>query len=200
MIELIDVTKKINDRKILSNFNYEFKEGNIYLITGASGIGKTTLLNIIGGITPLDSGQVIVDEQLLDKPFSKLNRKILKESYSFIFQDFLLIDELSIEQNILEVMDYKITNSDLQSYNLNVDIKQKIETLSGGEKQRVAIMRALLKKPKVLLCDEITANLDLQNGKSIIELIKNISCTDNIIIIATHDERFKAITSNIIEL
>lgn len=200
MIELIDVNKYVKKRHIIKNYNYTFTKGNIYLIKGPSGIGKTTLLNIIGGIIPFDSGKISVNNIVLDKPFSKVNRELLRKEYGFIFQDFLLIDEYSAIENIKEVMDYTISEEDTKKYSLNIDIHQKVENLSGGEKQRLAIMRTLLKNPDILLCDEITANLDEENGQQIINIIDSYKSKDKIIIIASHDMRFKDIADYVIEL
>lgn len=199
MIELRNVSKtyskgKEDEVKALKNVNLTFNESGLYFITGKSGSGKSTMLNILGGLDSVSDGQVIVDGESLDT-FS-LNRldEYRKNKVGFIFQNFNLIEELSIEENIALALDLKGEKADieiiqqaLKAVDLEGYEKRKASKLSGGQKQRVAMARALVKSPDVILADEPTGNLDSKTSQTIFELLKDIS-KERLVIVVSHDE------------
>lgn len=178
---------------VLNGVNFQMDEGKICVILGPSGSGKSTLLNIIGAIDDADSGEVYID----GKDITKYNRKQLsmyrRDYLGFVFQFYNLIPNLTVEENI-RVCDY------LSKTPLNVD--ELLETLglsehrhkfpsqlSGGQQQRCAMARALIKNPKLLLCDEPTGALDYKTSKEMLSLIETINRKYNMtIIIVTHNE------------
>ena len=197
MISIIDLTKeykkKNNKRKALDNINLTLPNQGLVFITGSSGSGKTTLLNLIGALDKPTQGKILINNQ----DITKLNKRKLsyyRNTYvSFIFQDYNLISNLNLEENInlaLNIQSKKknkeqITNI-INKVGLNGLEKRNVNNLSGGEKQRVAIARALVKNSKLILADEPTGNLDLENTKYIFDLLKEIS-KDKLVLVVTHN-------------
>lgn len=189
MIKLNNITKKYNGKTVIDNIAFEFECGKLYVIKGVSGCGKTTLLNIIGGIEKDYDGTVEYD----------FNSE--REAISYIFQKSLLLSNITVLDNLLLIennIDYieKICNE------LKIaDLMNKYpEQLSGGERQRVAIARALLKQPNILLADEPTASLDESNSYNIAEIIANLKNDNRVIIVATHEKCFDEFADEIIDL
>lgn len=173
-MKLINIDKSFGGRKIIDNFSLEIKKGDVICLTGASGIGKTTLLNIIMGFVKPDSGEII------DIP----------EKISCVFQEDRLIYGLSAMDNIRFVTGNNICEEEIISYfnMLNLTKKQayqKAEKLSGGEKRRVALLRALLYPSELLLLDEAFKGLDDYNKKAAIDLTLKKAHT---IIAVTHEK------------
>ena len=177
---------------IYENLNVTFKQG-LNIILGKSGSGKTTLLNIIAGLTSYD-GVVKIDDLELEK--YKNRASLLGNLISYITQDYNLLNELNVYDNLTinlvknkrEKIDKKSVISSLKKVNLNEDIlDKKIDEISGGEAQRIAIARILLNDSKIILADEPTGNLDEDNALKILELFKYLSksCT---IILVTHNK------------
>lgn len=192
MIELRNINKGFDDRIVLENLNYNFYEGNSYALIGASGAGKTTLLNIIGKLEEADSGDIIVNDINLNNIKEK---DYFKNYLSYLFQNFGLIENKSIQENLmLAFVGEKIgklekqqkMNEALKRVHLNVKLNRKIYTLSGGEAQRVALAKTILKDSPIILADEPTASVDQKNSEEIIELILSLKKENKIIIIATH--------------
>lgn len=198
MIKVENLYKKYGKIEVINNFSYQFNEGNIYVIIGESGIGKSTLLKVVGGLIKQDGGDIYYDDYKLIKPFS--NRELYKKDISFAFQDCLLIDEMTIEQNIKIIGKYEINEEIFKQVNLDKTKNDLVGNLSGGQKQKVALMRAIIKNPKYLFLDEITANLDEENGQIIIDYIFSLKNKDRTIIIVTHDKRFLNIADEVIKL
>ncbi len=178
--------------KALNNTNFKIEKGELVVIVGPSGAGKTTALNILGGMDTTTSGKVIVDH----KEITSLNNKQLIEyrrnDIGFVFQFYNLVQNLTAKENV-ELA------TQICSDALNIDeILDKVgltnrkdnfpSQLSGGEQQRVAIARAIAKNPKLLLCDEPTGALDYKTGKSILKLLQNMSKKEKMtVIIITHN-------------
>lgn len=204
MIELRNVSKVYSqNNKILDNINLCIKNSGMIAITGENGCGKTTLLNIIGGIDTCTNGSIYIDNHKLE--YQNIDN-YRKNYVSFIFQDYNLINELNVYENIvlpLKIDNLKINEKDvdglLEKLNLNNLKHRKINQLSGGQKQRVAIARALVKKPKIILADEPTGNLDYKNANNILEILKNIS-NEIPVLIVTHDNKIINYADKIIEL
>ena len=189
--------------KALDNTSFEIEKGELALIVGPSGAGKTTTLNILGGMDKASSGKVFVD----NKEITKLNNRKLIEyrrnEIGFVFQFYNLVQNLTAKENV-ELA------TQLCSDALNVDeILEKVgltprkdnfpSQLSGGEQQRVAIARAIAKNPKLLLCDEPTGALDYKTGKSILKLLQDMSRKENMtVIIITHNGAIAPIADKVI--
>ena len=166
----------------LNDISIDFETNGLYFITGPSGSGKTTLLNIISGIDTPSSGIVLYNENNIN------NVNFRKEFVGLVFQDFNLIDDFSIIDNlrIAGCDDYLILEKVLNYLDLSSKINTKVENLSGGEKQRLAIGRAMVKKTEIFLLDEPTGNLDFENATKVFELLKTLSKT-KLVIVVSHD-------------
>lgn len=206
MIELRNINKGFDDRIVLENLNYNFYEGNSYALIGASGAGKTTLLNIIGKLEEVDSGDIIVNEINLNNIKEK---DYFKNYLSYLFQNFGLIENKSIQENLmLAFIGEKISklemqkkmNEALKRVHLDVNLNRKIYTLSGGEAQRVALAKTILKDSPIILADEPTASVDQKNSEEIIELILSLKKENKIIIIATHSPDIYNQVDHILEI
>lgn len=206
MIELRNINKGFDDRIVLENLNNNFYEGNSYALIGASGAGKTTLLNIIGKLEEADSGDIIVNDINLNNIKEK---DYFKNYLSYLFQNFGLIENKSIQENLmLAFVGEKIgklekqqkMNEALKRVHLNVKLNRKIYTLSGGEAQRVALAKTILKDSPIILADEPTASVDQKNSEEIIELILSLKKENKIIIIATHSPDIYNKVDHILEI
>ena len=206
MIELRSINKGFDDRIVLENLNYNFYEGNSYALIGASGAGKTTLLNIIGKLEEADSGDIIVNDINLNNIKEK---DYFKNYLSYLFQNFGLIENKSIQENLmLAFVGEKIgklekqqkMNEALKRVHLDVKLNRKIYTLSGGEAQRVALAKTILKDSPIILADEPTASVDQKNSEEIIELILSLKKENKIIIIATHSPDIYNQVDHILEI
>ncbi len=198
MIKLVNVTKCFSDgsnvRYIFKNCNFEFKKGSTTAIVGRSGLGKTTLVKLILGITSLNEGDILVcGSSILDmKNLSKVRRR----NIGCVFQNFNLISGFTVKENIL-LPRYFFENGEnnineiCNTLGLSKEMLSKsIDKISGGEKQRVALARALINNPEILIADEPTGNLDADNEQNIIELLKRINEELGITIITvTHSDK-----------
>lgn len=198
MIKLVNVTKCFSDgsdvRYIFKNCNFEFKKGSTTAIVGRSGLGKTTLVKLILGITSLNEGDILVcGSSILDmKDLSKVRRR----NIGCVFQNFNLISGFTVKENIL-LPRYFFENGEnnineiCNTLGLSKEMLSKsIDKISGGEKQRVALARALINNPEILIADEPTGNLDAANEQNIIELLKRINEELGITIITvTHSDK-----------
>ena len=198
MIKLVNVTKCFSDgsnvRYIFKNCNFEFKKGSTTAIVGRSGLGKTTLVKLILGITSLNEGDILVcGSSILDmKNLSKVRRR----NIGCVFQNFNLISGFTVKENIL-LPRYFFENGEnnineiCNTLGLSKEMLSKsIEKISGGEKQRVALTRALINNPEILIADDPTGNLDAASEQNIIELLKRINEELGITIITvTHSDK-----------
>ena len=196
-------TKKRIECKALNNINLVLPEKGFVFIVGKSGSGKSTLLNMISGVDSFTSGEIIAGGNKFSKMSRKQFDKYLSSYIGFIFQDYRLIDGLTIKQNIELALDISGKKEDVSSYLEKVDLagyENKYPTeLSGGEKQRVAIVRALIKNPQVVLADEPTGNLDFQSSKKILDLLKEISKTKLVVIVSHNLQDANNYSDRIIE-
>ena len=185
-IDLLNVSKSFGSKKIFTDLNLIFESGKSYALIGGSGSGKSTLLNIIGRLEKIDSGNVLVDEQDIWKI---KERTFFKNTVGYVFQNYSLIDNKTVYDNLKLITKDKKTITDvLEKVGLSSDyLHQKIYELSGGQAQRVAIARMLMKPRKIILADEPTGALDGEIGKEIIRLLLNERDEDKYVIIATHD-------------
>ena len=185
-IDLLNVSKSFGSKKIFTDLNLTFESGKSYALIGGSGSGKSTLLNIIGRLEKIDSGNVLVDKQDIWKI---KERTFFKNTVGYVFQNYSLIENKTVYDNLkLITKDKKIITDVLEKVGLSSDyLHQKIYELSGGQAQRVAIARMLMKPRKIILADEPTGALDGEIGKEIIRLLLNETAEDKYVIIATHD-------------
>lgn len=185
-IDLLNVSKSFGSKKIFTDLNLRFESGKSYALIGGSGSGKSTLLNIIGRLEKIDSGNVLVDKQDIWKI---KERTFFKNTVGYVFQNYSLIENKTVYDNLkLITKDKKIITDVLEKVGLSSDyLHQKIYKLSGGQAQRVAIARMLMKPRKIILADEPTGALDGEIGKEIIRLLLNERDEDKYVIIATHD-------------
>ena len=187
----IDGNKKLN---VLKDINLQIEEGSIVTIKGPSGSGKSTLLSIIGTLDSADSGEISINGKKIQ---DELNiDKLRNKSIGFIFQFHNLIAELTLDENVSlpkmiakEKIDKNQINKLFDYFDLKDRMKSFPNDLSGGEKQRVAVMRAIINNPSVIIADEPTGNLDKENVLKMISLFQKLNTEKKLtIIIATHDE------------
>ena len=185
-IDLLNVSKSFGSKKIFTDLNLIFESEKSYALIGGSGSGKSTLLNIIGRLEKIDSGNVLVDKQDIWKI---KERTFFKNTVGYVFQNYSLIENKTVYDNLKLITKDKKTITDvLEKVGLSSDyLHQKIYELSGGQAQRVAIARMLMKPRKIILADEPTGALDGEIGKEIIRLLLNEKDEDKYVIIATHD-------------
>lgn len=190
---LNNINKRFGHRLILDDLSYSFAGGNSYAILGESGSGKTTLLNIIGLLDNKFDGEIYLGEKKVNR--NRDNHSLRNEKIGFVFQSYYLIDYLNVRENILMPLEYSSKRFDEEYYHSLLAIlgienleQEKVNYLSGEEKQRVAMARALINYPELIICDEPTGNLDKKNALQVIDLLKKIITIDKALIIVTHDE------------
>ena len=184
-----------NTLQVLKGVNFDLDKGDILTIKGASGSGKSTLLSLLGTLDKPDSGEIIINNNNL-KTINNYD-SIRNKHIGFVFQFHNLIAELNIIENVTiptliagKNNDTDYINKLFEYFNLSNRKKSFPLDLSGGEKQRVSVMRAIINKPSIIIADEPTGNLDEKNAMKMIELFKNLNADFNLtFIIATHDEK-----------
>tara|TARA_B100000902_G_scaffold16467_2_gene19767 strand:- start:1830 stop:2489 length:660 start_codon:yes stop_codon:yes gene_type:complete len=198
IIKVKNLSKNFLDGKktlnVLNNISFDVKEGEIVTIKGPSGSGKSTLLSILGTLDHADSGEIFINNQSLSEAID-LNR-LRNLNIGFVFQFHNLIPELSLEENVCmpkmiskEKIDKQKIKELFKIFELEDRMKSFPNDLSGGEKQRVAVMRAIVNNPSIVIADEPTGNLDKENAIKMIALFKKLNTNNNLtFIIATHDE------------
>jgi len=204
MIHLKNVSKSFMTGKkesieVLHSIDLQIKEGELVILRGASGSGKSTILSLIAALAKPTSGDVIIDEKNIAKISDDFAALYRGENIGFIFQKYNLLHNLSVEQNImlplipinlpLELVQQKIQNV-MEMFHIEHKKETLCAKLSGGEQQRVAIARATVKDPKIILADEPTANLDKKLSLHFIEMLKELKSLHKTIVVATHDPLF----------
>lgn len=197
-------TEGKNNKVVLNNISLEVSEGSIIALLGKSGSGKTTLLNLISGIDVPDSGEIVI----YDEDLSRLNeqqRTIFRRNHiGFIFQFFNLLPTLTVKENLL--LPLELAESDdvsripdlLEKIGLSDRLNSYPDILSGGEQQRIAIARALVHDPNILLADEPTGNLDFETGRQVIGLLEKLAKENGkTLIMATHSLELAEIADKI---
>lgn len=193
MIKVENLEKSFDNKEIIKNFNYEFLDGKITAIVGKSGCGKTTLLNILGLLDTDYKGKVLYDGVLITNESQR--NEFIRNNINYLFQNYVLIDNETVEQNLLLALEYEKLSKNVKKEKINealelVDLNEfndkKIFTLSGGEQQRVALARVILKKGNIILADEPTGNLDVENTDKVMKILKKLKEDGKLIIIVTH--------------
>ena len=189
--------------KALDNTNFEIEKGELVVIVGPSGAGKTTSLNILGGMDSVSGGKVIVDEKRIDKLNGKQLIRYRREDIGFVFQFYNLVQNLTALENV--ELATQICRDSLNPKEVleKVGLKNRMRNfpsqLSGGEQQRVAIARAIAKNPKLLLCDEPTGALDYNTGKQILKLLQDTCRKEKMtVVIITHNTAIAPMADKVI--
>lgn len=213
MIEVKNLSKIFNEKlpnefKAIENVNFSLKNGEILAINGISGSGKSTILSLIAGLIKPSSGEIIINETSLTKLSLKHLSIFRRQNIGLIFQSFNLIPSLSVWDNlILPTLICKNRNKErilglLEHFDLMHKIDELAKNLSGGEMQRVAIIRALVNDANLILADEPTANLDKKLTQNLIEILNDLKNQNKKIIVASHDPKLleSGVISRIYEL
>ena len=202
IIELKNISKVFDNQKkitVLKNLNFKFKKGSIYSLSGPSGSGKSTLLNLLSLIDRPTSGNLKIDNQNINNNKIEDNDKIRSNNIGIVYQEKNLLPDFTALENVclasLAINDnHNIAEQESLKIIQKVGLKNRINhfpsELSGGELQRIAISRALVNKPRILLADEPTGSLDHENANQIFNLLFKLKNKDRVIIFATHNRFF----------
>ena len=208
MIELQHIWKQFGSRVIFSDLSLNFQGGMVYALIGDSGCGKTTLLNMLAKLETFDKGEIFYKGNSLT---SIKNEEFYRNELGYLFQNFGLLESQTIRENLELGMIGKKKNKKqekerlllqaLQAVRLDyLSLNQKIYELSGGEAQRVALAKIILKNPPLILADEPTASLDPNNSKEIMEILLELRNSSRTIIIATHNPSIWKMADQVIRL
>lgn len=189
MIKINEICKKYDEKVLFQNYSLEIPDGSFVIIRGDSGSGKSTLLNMIGGIEYPDSGSIIVNGFDVSK---KKKQKYFSEVVGFLFQNFALLENKTVLENLNLIKktgrtDVSIDEA-LKKVGLEKEKNKKVYKLSGGEQQRVALARLMIKKCSVLLADEPTGSLDKKNSEIVMKILHDLNRQGKTVIVVTHDD------------
>lgn len=194
VIQIKNLCKNFDEHVLFKNFNLIINDGDFLCISGDSGTGKTTLLNMIGQLEPYQEGEILFEGKPIETKKDKLD--LFRKKLGFIFQNFVLVESKTVEENLKLIRKEDRTDvsidSALKMVGLDDKKNSKVYTLSGGEQQRVAMARLYLKEGKYILADEPTGSLDRKNAEKIFEILKQLNDIGKTIIIVTHDEYLKS--------
>ncbi len=208
-VTLRDVRKEYRMGEVLikasDGISFELEKGEFVVIVGPSGAGKTTVLNMLGGMDTCDSGEIIVDGQDIAKLKKKEITRYRRYDIGFVFQFYNLVQNLTAKENVELATQICRDAADAAQMLEKVGLGDRMDNfpaqLSGGEQQRVSIARALAKKPKLLLCDEPTGALDYQTGKHILKLLQDTCRRDGMtVVVITHNSAIAPMADRVIEI
>ena len=204
-IEISNLSKSFGKHVLFDNINLNIEEGKITCLYGTSGCGKTTILNILGLVEPYDSGKIKYNGKTIKSRKDTLN--FLRNDVGFIFQDFGLLENETVWENmqivykIKKMKDAKIKIEQvLNELNLSNMLNRKVYELSGGEQQRIAIAKMILKDPDLILADEPTASLDDDNKQIVLSMLRMLQQKSKTVIIVSHDEQVRNFADIAIDL
>ena len=202
IIELNNISKTFDNKKkitVLKNLNFKFKKGKIYSLSGPSGSGKSTLLNLLSLIDRPSSGTIKIDNQNISYNEIEINDKIRSNNIGIVYQEKNLLPDFTAIENVCIASlaannNHKIAEQESLKIIQKVGLKDRANhypsELSGGEMQRIAISRAIVNKPRIILADEPTGSLDHENANQIFNLLFKLKNNDRVIIFATHNRFF----------
>lgn len=206
--ELLGVRKQYGERRVLDDFTLQIEAGEFIALTGASGTGKSTVLNMIGLLDAPDAGEVRLLGTKAPGPHTRAANLLRRSHLGYLFQNFALIDSETVAHNLEIALTYsgrgtpkrqRIAEA-LAQVGLPGSENRKIFSLSGGEQQRVAVARLLLKPCDIILADEPTGSLDTENRDIVLALLQNLNESGKTIIIATHDEVVASRCSRVVHI
>ena len=195
MIDIQNLTFEIANKKILDQISVVFEKASLNAIIGPSGAGKSTILNLLMGLYKPSSGEIFVNEIKLSS-LKKYSRQKYRQNIGMVWQDFRLLPKKTVFENVkfaLEVINFpkleikKAVLEALEKVGLSHQINAYPRELSGGEKQRCALARAIVHNPSILICDEPTGNLDVKNAREVIDLLYKVNQNNTTVIIVTHN-------------
>ena len=202
MIEIRNLTKQFGKQMLFHDFNLKIEDGEFVVVMGKSGCGKTTLLNMIGGIEAYDSGVIAVDGSVVGKRNTQLN--YFRQTVGFLFQNFALVEQKTVKQNLEMIKPRYRTGCTMEEALERVGLadktEEKVYRLSGGEQQRVALARLMLKKCSVVLADEPTGSLDRENADMVIQILKELNRQGKTILLVTHDPALQQVGDRFVVL
>ena len=194
MIEIKNLSKQFQNETEIDYYDVVFESGKSYMLLGASGCGKSTLLNMIAGVLSPTKGSIIIDGTDMSAESQKAKDRFRIRKIGYIFQDFKLINDMTVADNIgiLRLEGVDVSNMDEMLRELDILEKKnaKIKHLSGGQKQRVAIARALIQAPEVILFDEPTSALDPEMIGEVLEVMKELADAGMTLLVVTHEMGF----------
>lgn len=209
MIELKKVSKSYTSGgvpfMVSKNITLHIKRGEFAILLGESGTGKSTILNVISGLETVDQGQVIINNIDISSYSQNKLADFRKENLGFVFQTYNLIPNLTVRENVELIAKMKKDSLDVEMILDQVGLSHRLDSfpnqLSGGEQQRVSIARALVKKPKILLCDEPTGALDKKTSKEILAMLQNLPTQyDTTVLMVTHNRAIMEMANLIVEV
>ncbi|MBP1561644.1 MAG: ABC transporter ATP-binding protein [Oscillospiraceae bacterium] len=208
-VEFKDVYKRYHMGEVVisasDGVSFEIEKGEFAVIVGASGAGKTTVLNMLGGMDTCDEGQILVDGQDIAKFSKREMTKYRRHDVGFVFQFYNLVQNLTAKENVELATEICSDAMDAEEVLKQVGLGERINNfpaqLSGGEQQRVSIARALAKSPKLLLCDEPTGALDYNTGKTILKLLQD-TCREKgmTVVVITHNQAIAPMADRVIKI
>ena len=202
MIELKNVDKTFGDRVLFRNLNITIEDGEFVCFSGPSGCGKSTLLNMIGGLEGINAGEILINGKNIAKRKDRFS--CFRDDLGFIFQNFALVETKTVQENLNLIApksrnDISVEEA-LEFVGLSDSADKKIYMLSGGEQQRIAIARLMIKKCNIVLADEPTGSLDRANVENIIMLLKKLHEMGKTVVLVTHSDEVRSAADRIISI
>ncbi|AKL95824.1 ABC transport system ATP-binding protein [Clostridium aceticum] len=202
MIEIKNLYKAFDQKVLFDNFNMNIESGDFVIFSGVSGCGKTTLLNMIGALEKVDSGTIKIDGIDISKRKNQL--KYFSEKVGFLFQNFALMEDRTVNYNLNIIKKKNRSEIEIREalhrVGLEDKLNSKIYTLSGGEQQRIALARLMVKKCDLILADEPTGSLDKDNANKVMAIMKELNDEGKTVIVVSHDENIKKNGKRVINL
>lgn len=202
MIEIKNISKSFGDKVLFNEFNLTINKGEYVIFSGRSGCGKTTLLNMIGSLEKIDSGTINVDG--IDIFKRKNQQQYLSNKVGFLFQNFALIEDKTVFENLKLIKKSNQSGTTIEEALERVKLadkkNSKVYTLSGGEQQRIALARLMIKKCDLILADEPTGSLDKENANEVMTILEDLNKEGKTVIVVTHDDDIKNRCERVIQL
>jgi putative ABC transport system ATP-binding protein len=209
VVHIENIEKSFGRKRVLEDFSLQVEEGEMVALCGASGCGKTTLLNIIGLLESFNSGVYFLFGNKNVRPNSSQALRMARSELSYLFQNFALVDNMTVEKNLAIALYYvkssreaklKMMEDALEAVGLKGFLKAKVAELSGGEQQRVSIARSIIKPGRLILADEPTGSLDSTNRDNAISLIQAVNRLGKTVILVTHDPEVASRCSRVVNI